>query len=71
MLPYIIKNRISILLIKELTTAKYTRMRAVPPRLHKPSVTIFLKIRNQFEIPKFEKSFPLVCRACQVKSIDI
>ena len=22
-------------------------------------------------IPKIEKSFPLVCRACQVKTIDI
>ena len=43
-----------------------------PPRLHKPNVPIFLKNRNQFEIPKFKEiKFPLVCKACQVKSIDI
>ena len=44
-------------------------------RMHKPNATIILKIvvnKIRKMIPKFErKSFPLVCRACRVKSIDI
>ena len=45
-----------------------------PPCLHNPNATIILKFYNYVirkNIPKFEKSFPLVCRACQAKAFDM
>ena len=45
----------------------------LPPRMHKPNATIILKKLQLIQkiIPKFEKSLPLVCWACQNESINI
>ena len=44
-----------------------------PPRRQKPNATIILENCSYLEkvLQKFEKSFPLVCTACQDESIDI
>ena len=48
----------------------------MPPlsRMDRPNATSYYLKKNVVNskiIPKFEKSFPLVCRACQDESIDV